>query len=456
MVQEVEEEIPQGVDLMRQLSDNAQNHGSPPGRLREGRRVAALATVLTLLLVVAKGLVGYVRHSPALMADAVHSAADTLAIFASWVGLRLADRPPTKRFPFGLYKAETLASLLVSAIILVAGVNLLLESMSGLIRGGALLPHSLDVLVVALASSVLSFGIFVWEKRVGGRLNSQSLLANADESRADIITSLAVFVGAGASYLGVSRVELIVAAGLSLIIIWLGAKHGRAAVYVLLDASLDRDLEQRAADIAEELPGVLAVEQVRLRRAGPFCFGIAHIAVRKSADVARSHELAHKVEEAVRAAIPRVETLTVHMEPFHPDKWTVMVPTDAHSLDAPVSKHFGRAKYFLFATVSSDCIQQTEFIENPFRRNAARAGLAVIKEALQNRKVDAVVVRQIGEIAFHTLRDHYVDIYEAPKGSSRDTLTQFAAQKLHPVIEPSHASEAAGAPEEPNGVDTDQ
>jgi len=64
----------------------------------------------------------------------VHSFADMLAIFASWVGLKLAERPHTKRFPFGLYRAETLAALLVSALILLAGVHLFLESAGGLSR----------------------------------------------------------------------------------------------------------------------------------------------------------------------------------------------------------------------------------------------------------------------------------------------------------------------------------
>ena len=74
------------------------------GRLSEGTRVAAWATVLTVMLVFAKAVFGHLRHSPALTADAIHSGADALAIFASWLGLKLAARPPTKKFPFGLYR----------------------------------------------------------------------------------------------------------------------------------------------------------------------------------------------------------------------------------------------------------------------------------------------------------------------------------------------------------------
>ena len=419
-------------------------------RLAEGTRVAAAATALTLLLAAAKGVFGYLRGSPALTADAVHSGADTLAIFASWLGLRLAARPPTKRFPFGLYRAETLASLVVSVVIFVAGIELLLESASGLTQREGPRHHSLAVLGIALGSAFLSLVIFLWEKRVGSRLHSQSLLANADESRADIMTSLTVFLGTGATYLGLAHIELIVTAVLSLLIIWLGLKHGRLALYALLDASLDAELERQAVSIARRVPGVLKVRQLRLRRAGPFFFGMAQIHIRKSIDVARAHGVAHMVVDAVRQAVPSVEMLTVHVEPFRPERSNVIVPAAADSDNASVSAHFGRAKFFAFASVSSQGVSEIDFVANTARREAARAGLAAIKEILKSRHVDVVLTREIGEIAFHVLRDHRVEIYKAPDTTVHGALAQFAGEQLSPVRSPTHTSEAAGSPQKHN------
>jgi len=97
-----------------QSNQQETNNESIHNPLALGKRVAVAATLLTILLAVVKGVIGGLRGSPALTADAVHSFADTLAIFASWVGLKLAERPPTKRFPFGLYRAENLAALVVA------------------------------------------------------------------------------------------------------------------------------------------------------------------------------------------------------------------------------------------------------------------------------------------------------------------------------------------------------
>jgi len=417
----------------------------PDDRLAEGTRVAAWATVLTLMLVGAKAVFGHLRHSPALTADAIHSGADVLAIFASWLGLKLAARPPSKKFPFGLYRAETLASLMVAVVILAAGVEMLWQSAKALLQGGGADTEGIEVLVVAIASAVVSFGIFRWEKRVGGQLNSQSLLANADESRADVLTSAAVFVGTGCSYFGLPYVERGVTVALSLLIVWLGLDHGRRALYALLDASLDPELEERASQIAGQVPGVMGVSEVKLRRAGPFMFGIAQIAVRKSTDVNRAHEAAERVEAAVRVELPQVESLTVHVEPYRPDVQTVMVPVVEPRLDAAVSEHFGRAQHFLFAKISGRGIEDTGFVPNTSRAKSARAGLAAIKDALRDRSVDTVLTRQIGEIAFHALRENYVETYSAPAGTAEAALKRFADGSLRPMTSPSHTSEGAGA-----------
>jgi len=420
-------------------------------RMAAGRRVAAVATLVTLGLVAAKGLVGHLRQSPALLADAVHSAADVVAIFASWLGLKLASRPATKRFPFGLYRAESLAALLVSAVILLAGVRLLVEGVTRLVDGREVAHHSVDVLAVSLVSAVVSGAIFFFERRAGRRLGSQSLLANADESRVDVLTSLAVFAGTGATFLGVARVELGVTVGMSLLIVWLGLRHGRAAVYALLDASLDPDLEARARSIAEGVPGVLKVEQVRLRRAGPMRFGVMHVHVRKSTDVARAHETAHAVVDAVKGAIPSIEMLTIHAEPFRPENVRVAVPVLGDSDAAGVSAHFGRAPTFAFAVVTGDSVTSLDFEANPATNRPARAGLAAINEVLKDRRVDVVLTREIGEIAFHALRDLHVEILEAPSGPVRAAVEAFAAHRLMPMRSPTHESEAAGAPSDAGG-----
>jgi predicted Fe-Mo cluster-binding NifX family protein len=91
-------------------------------------------------------------------------------------------------------------------------------------------------------------------------------------------------------------------------------------------------------------------------------------------------------------------------------------------------------------------VTDVDFVANAAYRQPVRAGLAAIKKLLKDHNVDAVLTREIGEIAFHTLRDHQVDIYGVPNATVRDAVAAFANQSLPLMRSPTHPSEAAGAP----------
>ncbi len=101
--------------------------------------------------------------------------------------------------------------------------------------------------------------------------------------------------------------------------------------------------------------------------------------------------------------------------------------------------------FFALATVSGDTIQTIDFIENTARMEKARAGLAAIKHLFQSNRADAVLTREIGEIAFHALRDYYIEVYSCLDAPLADVLSQFARGALPLLSGPTHASEAAGA-----------
>jgi len=409
--------------------------------LRRGRKVAAAATFATLLLTAVKAVVGYLSGSAALLADAVHSGSDVVAIFASWLGLKFAERKPTETFPYGFYKAETLATFLISGFILYAGVELLIE---GVRKLGTTSDIDMPFLAmgVSLVSSAAALLIAVWEKKVGREINSQSLIANAEESQLDIISSLIVFAAILSSHLHVPHVEGAVTVAIASLVIWIGLKNGRISIYGLMDASLDPHLEEEIRGLIAGVPGVRDVGDVRIRRAGPFIFGDVGIEVERSLDVNRGHEISHRVVREVRARLPQVESLTVHIEPFIPSERKVMMPVESsEGLLSRISPHFGRAGFFAFVELSGDVVEGFYIRENPFRGKRVRAGLAVVNRFIEEGRVDTVIVREIGEIGFHTLSDHYIDIYRAEGNTVKEVLQKLISGSLPRLEEPTHGSE---------------
>jgi len=409
--------------------------------LKEGRRVAGVVTVTTLLVALLKAGVGVLSGSIALVADSVHTAADALAIFASWFGLKIATRKATHKFPYGFYKAETLATLLVSAIIIYAAVELFLEGLSKIS-----VPPDISVpgiaMGVSLASALFAFFVARWERRIGMQINAQSLLANADESRADIFTSLLVLVAIGASYFLVPYVEGVLTLGLALLVFYAGVKNGRVALYGLMDASLDAKMEKRMSELIRTTEGVRGVDGLKVRRAGPFWFGEVSIEVGRTVDVTRGHQISHQVVDRLKESFPHVDSFTVHIEPFQSQRRTVMIPLEDQSgLSSHLANHFGRASYFAVVRLEGGDVLQTHVFINPFRNREIRAGLAVVNDFVEREGVDTLIVRELGEIGFHTLRDKYVEIYKALDGSGHENLAALTASQLTPLVAPTHRSD---------------
>ena len=103
-------------------------------RLKQGQRIAFIATLVAFLVAVMKATVGYLFDSQVLIADALHSVADLLSNFAAGFGLWLASRQKTAKFPYGLYKAETLACFVIGGFIVFAGIEIFREGFDKLLR----------------------------------------------------------------------------------------------------------------------------------------------------------------------------------------------------------------------------------------------------------------------------------------------------------------------------------
>ena len=122
-------------------------------------------------------------------------------------------------------------------------------------------------------------------------------------------------------------------------------------------------------------------------------------------------------------------------------KRQVIVPVEKTDKELILSKHFGRAGYFARCIVEAGSHRIVELIENTFKRRDVRAGLAVIRDLIKGRGVDCVITNEIGEIAYHALRDAFVEVYRGTDGSLEDNLRALLKGELELLTEPTHTSE---------------
>jgi cation diffusion facilitator family transporter len=405
-------------------------------RLKEGQRVTKNVILVSLILVVFKGIIGFFSGSVALISDAVHTGADSITTFASWFGLKIAERKPTEKFPYGYYKAETIATFFICIFLLFAGYELITESYSKLFILPILqIPYW--ALAICLISAVLAFFVAKYERKIGEEINSQSLITIAQESRIDILISLVVFLGILSTHFKIPYVEGIVGILISLMIFKVALENGKNAIYSLMDVNPSQDIEERIKKLIKKIPGVESFEDLKLRRAGPFIFGDVKIKTKKFLTVKRAHEISDNIENKIKKEISQIESFNIHIEPSKKERQKLVIPVNnKNGFKSKVSNHFARANYFIFIDMDGKNVKSHYFKENKYKRKKVRAGLFFIQNVILNERVDEVITKQIGAISFHTLRDNLIDIYLAKKNTVEKNVNDFVNDKLERLKEP--------------------
>jgi cation diffusion facilitator family transporter len=411
-------------------------------QLKRGQNVAFIATTATLIIALLKFAVGYAFNSKVLVADAFHSSADLLAIFASGFGLWLASRKKSKRFPYGLYKAETLASLFIGGFIVWAGIKMLQEGYHRLFYIAPFQEFPTLPICASLLSMVAAYFIARKEKVVGQSIGSQSLLANANESILDIFTSLVVLVGIVLTYAQIPYIEGSVILLISLLILKLGFENVWKALLVLLDANLDPDLQFEIENKVNDIYGVKGVSEVKIRQSGPFRMVECKIETSPTLPLYRAHELAQKAENFIVTNYERIESVFINVEPSKTKAISAIIPVkDIRGLDSKSHGYFARAPFFVILRVTDDKTEIEDFYNNEFLDEKKHVGIKVIK-AVIHYKLDLVFTAQVGEISFYMLKENFVDIYQIEEGLSvQDIIKKYRNHQLTEIIKPTHSLE---------------
>lgn len=286
------------------------------GRVEPGLRLARAGLITNALLAVGKGLAGVVGNSFALVADSVESIGDILGSLVVWSGLRVSVQRPDREHPYGHGKAEPIAAAVVGVMLLLAGAGIIVQSVRGILSPHP--PPEAWTLLVLVGVIVIKEGFFRRVLQVAAETNSDVMRADAWHHRSDAISSLAAFIGIGASVVIGPQLwwaDEAAASVAGVLIIINGLSVMRPALHDLMDGALDADLLARVREVAESVSGVHSTEKLFARRVGSRIWIDLHVQADAQMSLYDAHELGHRVTHEIRASIPLVENVLVHMEP---------------------------------------------------------------------------------------------------------------------------------------------
>ena len=406
------------------------------------RIVSIISTFVNFGLGALKLIFGFLIGSVALIADGIHSGLDVFSSFVTFLGLKTAEKPVDEKHPYGYWKAESLAGLVVAALLAVSGVWILYE---GIMRffGEVPVKFSISAIVVVVFTIIITEVMARIKFYYGNKFKSLALVADAEHSRADAISSVGVLLGLVlVNYFNLA--DAIVAIGIGGYILFEAFIVGKEITDSLLDVA-NKDIEGRIRKICQSHN--IEISQLKTRKIGAFNFAEMKIKLPPKLKVEEVQKLTNLLEERLLANIPELKQIVISIEAYQMSKSIVfpkfgktigmlegfekigpekkgkriVVPLEGERINS----RFGAEKY-LVIDVKNGKILTNKIIKNPYFEENSPHGARFVKAI----RADKILVYQIGENAKQNLNNFGIEVEIIPQDKKiKDILEEIAKKE---------------------------
>ncbi|MDP1421921.1 cation diffusion facilitator family transporter [Peribacillus simplex] len=280
--------------------------------LKLGERGAIISIIAYICLSIMKLAIGYISDSAALKADGLNNTTDIIASIAVLIGLRLAQRPPDKDHGYGHWKSETIASMVASFIMFAVGVQVLIDAVASMLKGGK---ESPDIIAgyVGVLSAIAMYFVYRYNKKLAIKINSKAVMAASKDNISDAWVSIGTAIGIFGSQLNMPWLDSLTAVIVGLLIcktawdIFIQASHE-------LSDGFDENKIHLYKDVITNVDGVKGIKEIKGRNYGNNEVIDVVILVNSTLDIKEAHDIATHVEK-VMMKDHGVYDVHVHVEP---------------------------------------------------------------------------------------------------------------------------------------------
>ncbi len=410
---------------------------SSNNKFLEARRVTMYTLIVLILLTLLKILAGYLSSSIALVADGFHSFSDVIIVLIAFIVVNMLAKKPSKRFPYGYYKLEDLATLLISVIFVIVAFNLSYEALERILNGSIARTNVGLASAIAFICSIVSYFIADRQEKVAAKFNITSLLLNAREMKYDAASSLLVGLSIILAPILYLPLEEIVAIIISILILRISIIGMKESILDLLDAWDQPEIVSKIREILLSFSNVRKVKLIRVRKAGPLIFGDIVIEVPSGMSIDQIHAMTDSIELKLREEIPSLSDIIIHAEPARKKELIVCIPVNRINDKIEISNHFGRAPLIAFISIDMDkkSFKIKSIVNNPYIKSSKHSGVKLAR-ILGEKGVDVVIVRNIGEASFYSLKAYMIDIFRTQSTEIENAIGDLLSGKLEKLDEP--------------------
>jgi len=294
-------------------------------RERKIYKVTIMGGIANAILLIFKFIAGFLGHSSAMIADAVHSLSDFLTDIVILIFVKISNKPADKNHDYGHGKFETLATFIIGVVLLAVGIMIFWSGASKIfmsIKGIELEQPGMLAFWAAIVSIIVKEAIARYTIINGRRLNSKAVEANAWHHRSDALSSIGAAAGiAGAIFLGPKWriLDPLAAVVVSIFILIMAVKFLVSCISEFMEHSLSEDIENEIINTVMSFEFVKNVHNLRTRKIGNGIAMDMHVVMDGDLTLEKSHQYTKDIENLLRSRFGDKSFIYLHVEPSKKD-----------------------------------------------------------------------------------------------------------------------------------------
>ena len=328
--------------LIKTFIKNSENTENPKIRQKYGTLSSIVGIICNVLLFLIKYAMGTLSHSISIVSDAFNNLSDCAGCLVTLLGYKMASKPADKNHPFGHGRMEYLTSLIIAALIIFVGIELLKNSVEKIIN-----PVEIRFSFAVLISLVFSIAVKLWmavfNAELGKKINSSVLTATAKDSKSDVIATSATLIALICSLFTTLPVDGVMGLLVSVFILKSGYDIVKDTVDELLGKPADPEIINHIKEYVLKNDKIIGIHDLIIHSYGPGnMIGSCHVEVKSNESFTEVHDIVDSIEREIHNNLNIL--MTIHMDPIEvndmlTNKCKKLVNNIIHSIDSSLDLH---------------------------------------------------------------------------------------------------------------------
>lgn len=310
--------------LTKLFIKNSEDVSDGAVRLKYGTLGGAVGIVCNLFLCALKITVGLITASISIVADGLNNLSDMGSSIITMIGFKMAGKPADSDHPFGHGRMEYMSAFIVAMLILLVGAELFKSSVSALVTGEAMPTYSVWALIILAVSVLVKLWMCLFNRKLGKKIDSEALLATAQDSLNDMVTTSVILLSVGVSMLIKLPFNLDAVMGIlvAVFILYSGLASAKDTLDEILGTPPDKKLINEIENTILSFKEFKGIHDLIIHNYGPGRqFASVHVEVPQDTDIVKCHEQIDLCEKLVDERLNI--SLVIHMDPIDVNNETV-------------------------------------------------------------------------------------------------------------------------------------